>query len=123
MREKIKQLKSDVAPGLGCLRNEHLSVLLLNPDRPVTPSASAAVDNLLDYSNAVVQVELPPYFYAAWVACRLVAANKLSPRDLPSGVTPDARPVNIGGAERRLITPAYFDEDLQSDYNEIVKSR
>ena len=91
-RNYIKQLKSDVAPGLGCLPNEHLSVLLLNPDRPVTPSASAAVDNLLDYSNAVAQVVLPSYFYTAWVACRIVAANKLSPRDLPPGVTLDARP-------------------------------
>jgi len=46
--------------------------------------------------------------------------NKTSPDDLPPGVQPDARPLNIGGTERRAITRAYFDEDLQATYNDIV---
>ena len=51
---------------------------------------------------------------------RLVPANKADPDDLPPGTVPDCRPVNIGGAERRLATRAYFDEQLQSTYNEIL---
>ena len=52
--------------------------------------------------------------------CRLVPANKVDPDDLPAGTVPDCRPVNIRSAERRLITQAYFDEGLQSAYNNIV---
>ncbi|KAL7525155.1 hypothetical protein ACHAXR_000881, partial [Thalassiosira sp. AJA248-18] len=120
LADHLHLLKHDVAPGLGCLRNEHLLALQLNPNRQQTPSAAAAVDNLLDYVNVAVTVQLPPYFYDAWVACRLVPANKLKPADLPPGTTPDCRHVNIGGSERRLITRAYFDEGLQSSYNAIV---
>ena len=56
------------APGLGCLRNEHLTALRLNPDRQMSPSAAALIDNYHEYANAVVQVVFPPYFYTAWVA-------------------------------------------------------
>ena len=83
---------------------------MINPKRVMTPSASSAFDNLFDYANAVVQVMLPDWFYVAWVACRLVPANKADPDDLPPNTTPDCRPVNIGNAERRLITRAYFDD-------------
>ena len=46
--KQIAGLKHDVAPGLGCLRNEHLLALLLNPDRQMTPSAAQVVDNFYD---------------------------------------------------------------------------
>ena len=116
----LRQLKTDVSPGLGCLRNEHLLALLLSPERQVTPSAAAVIDEYLDYANAIVKVQMPPYFFKAFVASRLVPVNKTSPDDLPPGVQPDARPLNIGGTERRAITRAYFDEDLQATYNDIV---
>ena len=58
------------------MRNEHLLSFMPNPDRQVTPNAASSMDNLYDYVNAIVKVQLPPYFYAAWTACRLVAANK-----------------------------------------------
>ena len=59
-------------------------------------------------------MQLPSYFYRAWVAARLMPANKADLDDLPTGTVPDCCPVNVGGAERRLATRAYFDEELQS---------
>ena len=117
---KLKGLKHDVAPGLGCLRNEHLLALLLNPNCQLTPSAARAVDNLCDFANAVVQVRLPRWFYVGWVACRLVPANKVDPADLPPGTPADCRPVNIGGSLQRLVTRAYYDDGLQETYNSII---
>ena len=72
----------------------------------MTPSIAAALDNILDYGNAVVQVQFSDLFYATWVACRLVPANKIDPTDLPPGTVPDCRPVNIDSAERLPITRA-----------------
>ena len=94
----------DVAPGLGCLRNEHLLALAVNQSHQMLPSTAAAIHNYLDYANAVVLVHMPDYFYAAWVSSCLVPANKVHPDDLPPGTTPDCRPLNIGSAEHRLIT-------------------
>ena len=82
-RERLTGLKHDVAPGIGGLRNEHLLLLLLNPDRQMTLSVAAAVDHMYDYANAVVKVALPPYFYIVFVVCRLVPANKIHPANLP----------------------------------------
>ena len=96
---KLLGLKHDVAPGLGCLRNEHILALALNPNREAPPGAKAAVNNYLEYACSVVLVELPKYFYAAWVACRLVPANKVDPDELPPGTPADYRPVNIGGGQ------------------------
>ena len=58
-RKRLRQLKHDVAPGLGCLRNEHILALLINPDRQMTPSAASSVDNLHNYVNVIVQVKMP----------------------------------------------------------------
>ena len=118
--EKLRKLKFDVAPGLGCLRNEHLLALLINPGREVCPSAQSAVENYFDYACAVVQAQLPAYFYAAWVACRLVPTNKVDPDELPPDTPPDCRPVGIGSSERRHITQAYYDDGLQGVYRGIV---
>ena len=70
------------------------------------------MDNLCDYANAVVSVEVPRYFYVAGLATRLDPANKTNPADLLPGMETSARPTNVGYAERRLITRAYFDDDL-----------
>jgi hypothetical protein len=40
------------------------------------PSAAAVNDNYLHYANAVVRVQMPDYFYAAWVSSRLVPPLK-----------------------------------------------
>jgi hypothetical protein len=86
----------------------------------MTPSTAAAIDNYLDYANAVVQVQMPDYFYAAWVSSHLVSANKVHPDDLPPGTTPDCRPVNISSAKRRLITRAFFNKDMKATFKKIV---
>ena len=86
----------------------------------MSPSAAATIDNYLEYANAVVQVLFPPYFYKAWVASRLVPANKVPIEDLPPGTIPDCSPVNIGSSERRFITRAYFDDALVTSYTEIL---
>ncbi len=84
------------------------------------PSAAAAIDNYLDYANAVIRVQMPDYFYAAWVSSHLVPANKVHPDHLPPGTTPDCRLVNIGSVKRRLITRAFFNKDLKATFNKIV---
>ncbi len=84
------------------------------------PSAAAAIDNYLDYANAVVRVQMPDYLYAAWVSSCHVPAIKVHPDDLPPGTTLDCSPVNIGSAKHRLITWAFFDKDLKDTFNEIV---
>ena len=114
-------LKHNVAPGLGCLQNEHLLALNLNPARKMTLSAANAVDELFPLRSPIVRVLLPESFYQAWVACRMVPANKLLPDDLPPRMTHDCTPVNIGGAEQRLVTRAYFDDDMQGCYNCLVQ--
>jgi hypothetical protein len=63
---------------------------------------------------------MPDHFYAAWVSSRLVPANKVHPDDLLLGTTLDCRPVNIGSAEHRLITRAFFNKDLKATFNKIV---
>ena len=45
---KLMKLKHDVAPGLGCLRNEHLLALLFSSKQQVTPSARDAATNYFD---------------------------------------------------------------------------
>ena len=95
--------------------------LRLNPDRHMTPNAAATTNNFLDYANAIVTVQMPMYSYAVWTACRLVPVKKIHPSELLPGVTPDARPVSIGNAERRLISRAYWDEEYQDSYNKILK--
>jgi hypothetical protein len=119
---KIRALKADVAPGLGCLRNNHLLTLVVNQSHQMMPSAAAAIDNYLDYANAVIWVQMSDYFYAAWESSHshLVPANKVHPDDLPPGTTPDCRPVNIGSTEHRLIIWAFFNKDLKATLNKIV---
>ena len=117
--KELGKLDHDVAEGLGGLRNEHLTCLLFNPQREVTPGAAAAADNLYAFADNVVQCRLPPYFYKGYVATRL-PANKVDPSTLALGATPDARPINVGNALRRLITRAYFDDGLLATINEFV---
>ena len=66
---KLRGLKHDVAPVLGCLWNEHLFAINLDPARKMTPRAANAVDDFFDYAVAIVKVQLPEYFYWAGVAC------------------------------------------------------
>jgi hypothetical protein len=70
--------------------------------------------------QAVVPVQMLDNFYAAWVSSHLIPANKVHLDDLPPGTTLDCHPVNIGNAERRLITRAFFDKDLKATFNKIV---
>jgi hypothetical protein len=86
----------------------------------MTPSAAVAIDNYLNYANAIVWVKLPDYFYTAWVASRLTPANKVHLNDLPPGTTLDCLPVNIGIAKRQLITWVFFNKDLKATFKGIV---
>ena len=63
---------------------------------------------------------MPSYFYTAFVACRLVPANKTNLVDLPPGAIPDYRPVNISRSDKHLFTQSYFDDRLQEIYNSLV---
>ena len=120
LREVLHGLSHDTSPGLGGERNEHLTVLLFNEQREVTSRAQSAFDNMFEFVNDVVQVNLPGYFYRAWVANRLVPAKKVHPSELPEGAEPDCRPIKIGRSDRRLFSRAYWDESLQFEYNRIL---
>ena len=96
--ETLRHLDHDVAPGLCCLRNEHLTALQFHKDRQVLTEAHAATTHLFNFGNNVVTNALPRYFYTAYLATRLVPANKDDPADLPEGKTPDCIPVKIGGS-------------------------
>ncbi len=56
--QEIRVLKADVAPGLGCLCNKHLLALAVDQSCQMMPSAAAAIDNYLNYANAVVRVQM-----------------------------------------------------------------
>jgi hypothetical protein len=84
------------------------------------PSAAAAIDNYLDYANAVVQVQMPDYFYIAWVSSCLVPANKVHSDDLPPWTPLDCRPVNIGSAKHRQITRVLFDKDPKATLTRLL---
>ena len=120
LREVLHGLSHDTSPGLGSERNEHLTVLLFDEQSEVTSRAQSAFDNMFEFANDVVQVNLPGYFYRAWVANRLVPANKVHPFELPEGAEPDCMPIQIGRSDRRLFSRAYWDESLQFEYNRIL---
>ena len=54
--KELGKLDHDVAEGLGGLRNEHLTALLFNPHREVTPGAEAAADDLYAFADNVVNL-------------------------------------------------------------------
>ena len=83
----------------------------------MTPSASVVLDHYYAYSVAVMKVELPLWFYEVESAVRLVPANKVDPRELPPNMTPDARPVGVGTAERRHCERVYYDTPQISSFN------
>ena len=118
--EDLGRLKYNTAPGLGGLRNEHITALKLNPRRIMTPSASVVLDHYFSYSVAVMKVELPLWFYEVESAVRLVPANKVDPRELPPNMTPDARPVGVGTAERRHRERVYYDTPTIASFNIIT---
>ena len=89
----------------------------------MTHSVAAAVNYLFDNKNAVVKTEIPSYYYTTFVVYCLVPANKVSSADLSPGTTPDCKYVNIGRADRRLFTRAYFDDRLQDTYNSLVTGK
>ena len=86
--------------------------ILLNPDTQMTPGAADAADKLCDYADTVVRVDLPPYFYTAWITCRLVLTNKKNLGLLEPGGPINCHPVNIGNVKQRLIMRGLFDEEL-----------
>ena len=109
LRKAIRELSSDVAPGLGGIRNEHITSILFSDQRDVTELAKSAVDHVCELANAIHTGDLPDHFYAVYVATRLVAANKKEPGALEEDEEMPVRPINVGNAWRRLFTKAYFE--------------
>jgi hypothetical protein len=95
-RMAIKQLKPKTAPGLGCLRNEHLTALLYNEGSKVSQGAQNAFHKVHAFCNKIMECNLPWYFYVAWGATSLSAINKLDPTELQEGQQMDCRPVAKG---------------------------
>ena len=116
----LRHLMHGVAPGLCCLRNEHLTALQFHKDRQVSKEAHSATTHLFNFGNNVVTNALPKYFYTAYLATRLVPANKDDPADLPEGKTADCRPVKIRGSNRRLFLRAWLDSTILNIFRDVI---
>ncbi len=84
------------------------------------PSAAAAIDNYLDYANAVIWVQMPDYFYTAWVSSCLAPAARFTRMTFHQRLPWTAAHLNIHNAKRRLIIRVFFDKDLKAIFNKIV---
>ena len=109
LHKAIRELSRDVAPGLGGIRNEHITSILFSDQRDVTELAKSAVDHVCELANAIHTGDLPDHFYAVYVATRLVAANKKEPGALEEDEEMPVQPINVGNAWRRPFTKAYFE--------------
>ena len=109
-REVIVKLKPLTAPGLGCLRNEHLTALLFTSRSNVSPRAHDAFNRLHRFCDIITQGRLPWYFFAAWTATSLCALNKCEVEDLAAGATMDCRPVAKGNSLRKAVSRAVLGE-------------
>ena len=116
--DDLQHLPTDSALCLDGLRYKHLKPLFCE----VPAEAQQAVEELYQLSNSIVQVNLPPYFYAGHVSTRLVPANKIHPRDLPKGKLPDGRPINIAGTRKKLIKRTYLDPALLKTFDSVLAS-
>ena len=119
--DDLLHLPTDSALGLDGLRNEHLKPLLFGPNRDVPAEAWQAVEEFYQLSNQIVKVNLPLYFYAGHVATRLVPANKVHPRsELPEGVLPDGRSINVAATRKRLLERTYLDPALLKTFDSVL---
>lgn len=100
---ELLRLQSMTAPGLGLLRNEHLTSLVFHPNRQVSPLARDAVDQLYRLLNLIANGSLPSYFFVLFYSVRQIALFKVDPNELPDGVSPPVRPIGIGSALPRLL--------------------
>jgi hypothetical protein len=80
--------------------------LLVAKDSGASAIANAALSNYTDFANLLHVGHLPPWYYAAYTSVRLMALNKIDPRDLLPGQQMDGRPVGIGLCRRRINTRA-----------------
>ena len=106
LRQVIHSSDTDVSPGLGGLRYEHLHAILFNEHSGVTGEAKYAFDNFYELASKIVDVSLPTYFYNAYTAARVVPINKKETSDLELNETMPVRPLGVGECGRRLITRA-----------------
>eukprot|EP00957_Ditylum_brightwellii_P212397 15367214-Ditylum_brightwellii.AAC.6 len=105
LHKAICELSSDVAPGLGGIRNEHITSIHFSDQPDVTELAKYAVDHVCELTNAIHTGDLPDYFYAVYVATRLVAANKKEPAALDDDEEMPVHPIN------------YSTQEMYKDYN------
>ena len=75
----LLDLQSMTAPGLELLRNEHLTALVFNPNRQVSPLARSALDQLFRLLNLIAYGSLPWYFFVLFYSIRQDAGGCPSP--------------------------------------------
>ena len=106
----LLKLPRKSAPGPSGMRYEYLSCLV---GEYAGDDARAAVEAISEVGSLWAQDKLPGWFNRVFASGRLVAANKVPPTSLDD--VPDARPVAIGEADRRVfgrvvmkvLAPAY----------------
>ena len=107
-RKALLQLKPKTSPGLGCLRNEHLTALVYNKHAKASPNAKDAFNRLHRFCDVIVSGNLPQYFFEAWTATSLSALNKRDPSELAEGEVMDCRPVAKGNCLRKAVNKAFL---------------
>ena len=105
----LETLKPEVSPGLGGLRNEHLTAILFHPNKAMSPAAHGAFDKFYEYTSNVVGGDMPSYFYMAWAAIRLTVLNKFDLRLLSPDEIPDGRLIGVSNSKRCAITKVLID--------------
>eukprot|EP00957_Ditylum_brightwellii_P181510 13826236-Ditylum_brightwellii.AAC.1 len=113
LRKAIKELFSDVTPGLGSCCNEHITSILFLDERDVPPLAKAAVNHVTGLANAAHTGDIPDPFYIYYTTTRLIAANKKEPSTLQDDKAMDMHPINIRNAWQRVWMKAYFERLIE----------
>ena len=109
LKRKISSLKPRVAPGIGGLRNEHLTSIVFTDRSNASPKAKSAIHSFHELGNQIVKGNLPWFFYVAWTASGLTAMNKTTYDELGVDELMDCRPLMKGNSARKVITSAWIE--------------
>eukprot|EP00957_Ditylum_brightwellii_P143620 10942403-Ditylum_brightwellii.AAC.1 len=76
LNKAIRGLKSDVAPELGGIHNEHITPIVFSYQRDVPPLAKSLVSHVCTLANAIHLDDILDHFYVYYMATCLMTANK-----------------------------------------------
>eukprot|EP00957_Ditylum_brightwellii_P144145 10982330-Ditylum_brightwellii.AAC.2 len=86
---------SDVTPGLGGSRNEHITYIMFLDEFYVPPLAKTTVDHEHRLENDIHMGYMPYTFYIAYMATRFIDYNKVDPDTFQPVETMSYCPVSL----------------------------